>query len=210
MRSNNEQPAGRPYMVVDCNHMPLARAVLESPPDAETWQIRVLDDGVDAVLRHETIEVIGMISGSASLMCRIISHRGDRLVLERVRALSGELREHLRIPLHFESFIYPLTGSWTGRLPVTGQDLSCGGVAFFCDAALDNREQFEIVLPVTTQPLLLKAEILKIRPASGRVPLYAAKFVDLETAEEQMVQEAVFSIQLQHRKDRRSTNAPYR
>ena len=55
----------------------------------------------------------------------------------------------------------------------------------------------EVVIPVTSQPLVLRMKILRRRSSSRKEPLYAAQFVDLLREEESMVREAVFSIQLQ-------------
>ena len=55
----------------------------------------------------------------------------------------------------------------------------------------------EVVIPVTSQPLVLRMKILRQRSSSRKEPLYAAQFVDLLREEESMVREAVFSIQLQ-------------
>ena len=57
-----------------------------------------------------------------------------------------------------------------------------------------------MVVPVTAQPLVLRCQVLGIRP-SGRPScvLYAAKFLDLCNDEETMLREAVFNLQLRGR-----------
>ena len=76
------------------------------------------------------------------------------------------------------------------------QDLSCGGLAFFCPRPLEVGERVQVVVPVTAQPLLLDMEILRCSTGPGEECLYAAKFVSLLREEESMVREAVFSLQL--------------
>ena len=54
-----------------------------------------------------------------------------------------------------------------------------------------------MVIPVTNQPLLLDMEILHWRAGVEGAPLYSARFPSLLREEENMVREAVFSLQLQ-------------
>ncbi|MEG0780919.1 MAG: PilZ domain-containing protein, partial [Oscillospiraceae bacterium] len=187
------------YLILDSRYTPLAQAVQEDFPADGQWQIRVLDGKIDNVLAHQIVQLVGARYGSPALLGRIVSHRGDTLVLASLRNLGEEVRENLRIPTQFDSVIYPLTGGWRGQRPVQGADLSCGGVAFYCAQPLENRERLELVLPVTELPLLLKCEILHPRPSLRSMPLYAAKFVDLVEEETALVREAVFGIQIRNR-----------
>ena len=52
--------AERLYLILDSKGTPLANAVLESPPNSEVLQIRVLNDKVEAVAAHREIQLIGM------------------------------------------------------------------------------------------------------------------------------------------------------
>lgn len=191
------------YMVVDSRQIPLAKAVLESAADAVSWQIRVLDDRVDQVLKHEVVQLISLSENTVSLLGRIVRSRGNRVVIERLGELGADVRENLRIPIRFDSFIYPLTGTWTGRRRVIAHDISCGGIAFFCSDHLDDQERVEIVISVTSRPVILTAEVIRARNVAGSAPLYATRFADLIDDEETIVREAVFDIQLQTRADRR-------
>ena len=104
---------------------------------------------------------------------------------------------NLRVPVQFKSFIYPLTGRWKGRREVESNDLSCGGVAFFTNHGLQIGEQVEIVVPVTSEPLVVRCELLRLRPTErSESMMYAAKFVELCDDEETMLREAVFNLQL--------------
>ena len=190
--------AGR-YLVADSRHMPLARAVMESPQDAPNWQIRILEGEAEKVLDHEMVELISLGDNGTTLVGRIVRHRDDRFVLEPVGQLGEEIRENLRMPVRFHSFIYPVEGKWRGRRPIVAHDVSCGGMAFFCEEHLENGERVEVVVPVNKEPLVLQAEILRPRLSSRQIPLYATKFIDLIHDEEVLVREAVFSIQLQNR-----------
>ena len=190
------------YLLLDSKNTPLARGYLESPPDAPNMQVRVAEDKIVDVLDHEEIQLVCMDREKSSLLGRIIMHRRDIIVLEKVKSLDAEIRENLRMPVQFESFIYPLTGPWKGRRPIRGHDLSCGGIAFFCEEVLEDGEELEIVIPITEEPLVLRCKLLRQRMSGRATPLYAAKFIDLCADEERMVREAVLNVQLQKRPPR--------
>lgn len=133
----------------------------------------------------------------------MLRNEGSTIVLERLEHLDSDLRQDLRMPTHFESFIYPLTGEWKGRRQVEADDLSCGGIAFFCPHQMEKGEKVEIVIPITSQPVILNCQILRRRPSDRKEPLYAAKFVDMCNDEEVLVREAVLSLEVRNLKNRR-------
>ena len=187
------------YLLLDSSGVPLARGRLESPPEAPNLQVRVEEGKICAVLDHEDLQLVGMEEDGPILLGRIIRRRENVIVLEKLKVLGAEVRENLRMPVSFESFLYPVTGKWKGRRTVTAHDLSCGGIAFYCDEALEDREVAEIVVPITAQPLVLRCRVLRQRPSNRDAPLYAAKFIELCNDEDRMVREAVFSVQLSQR-----------
>lgn len=188
------------YLLLDSRKMPLARGILENSREAQTWQVRVLDDKISEVMTHEEVQLIPMADGETALLGRILRNRGDRIVLEKLQTLDSDMRQNLRVPIHFKSFLYPLTGRWQGRREMEANDLSCGGIAFFCRDELAERERLEVVVPITSQPLILRCEIIRRRPSDREdAAMYAAKFYDLCNDEEMLVREAVFNVQLSNR-----------
>ena len=187
----------RLYLILDSQGNPLANAVLESPPNSEVLQIRVLNDKVEAVAAHRELQLIGVDDGSPNRVGVIVRQRGDQLVVQPTAALGPAARENLRILTDFESVMYPVSGYWAGRRAFKAKDLSCGGIAFWSTILLEDREIVEMVLPVTDSPLLIKTQVLRTLPdETSRLPLYAAKFVDLIHDEEALIRKAVFSIQI--------------
>ena len=188
------------YFLLDSRGAPLARALLLSPQENPQWQVRVLDGKIEQVMEHEEIQMVPMGASGSALLGRIIRNRNDNIILEPLQALDSDMRQNLRMPTHFKSFIYPITGSWRGRREIEANDLSCGGIAFFCALPLEVEEQVEVVVPITSQPLLLRCRVLRQRPsARENEVLYAAKVVDMCGDEEMMVRESVFNIQLSTR-----------
>lgn len=191
----------RLYLLLDSVNTPLAKAKLEGPANGSILQLLVLDNDVEQVACHEVIVLMGVGSNEPPLQCRILRQRGDRVALEKIATLDPEVRRNLRVPIKFDTFIYPLTGRWRGRRAVQSIDLSCGGVAFYGDEGLEIGERMEIVIPVTESPVILRSEILRRQELRNGKLLYATKFVDMCEDEEVTVREAVFSIQLQSRPD---------
>lgn len=188
-----------PYMILDSRSMVVARAYLESPPDSPVWYIRVLDGGETSVMEHEYLQLVSLGESAPAKLGRILRQRDNVIVIEPMENLTNEVQEKLRVLVEFPTYIYPLTGKWKGRMPATCRDLSCGGIAFYCDAFLEEKEMLEIVIPITEKPLVLKVQILRQRPTNAKIPMYSAKFVDMVREEEAMVCEAVFGQQINNR-----------
>lgn len=184
------------YLILDSKGTPLANAVLESPPNSEVLQIRVLNDKVEEVAVHRELQLIGIDDSTPNRIGVIVRQRDDQLVIQPTAALDSNARENLRILTDFSSVMYPVSGRWKGQKAVRGKDLSCGGVAFYTTTPLANREIVEMVLPVTDHPLVVKTQVIRQMQEDGAPPLYAAKFVDLIQDEEALIRKAVFSIQI--------------
>lgn len=192
------------YLLLDSKGIPIAQARPQGPAaiGGSLWQLMVLDDKIDLVLEHKQFKLMAMTDASPSYEGTLVRSRNDMIQLEvRKSATSGnDMRKNLRVPVHVKSFLYPVSGGWAGRREVETNDLSCGGVAFFTDHSLQVGELFEIVVPVTSEPLVVKGEILRIRPSDkGGSILYAAKFIELCNDEETLLREAVFNLQLSGR-----------
>ena len=57
----------------------------------------------------------------------------------------------------------------------------------------------EVVIPITAEaPIIVRCIILRAFPVSPPIHKYACQFVDLIQDEANMIQEAVFNIQLAH------------
>lgn len=192
------------YLLLDEGGIPVAQARPQGPKATEgtLWQMVVMNDKIDDVLEHKQFKLLSIQDSSPSYEGTLVRHRNDIIQLEvrKTAAAGDDMRKNLRVPVRAHSFAYPVSGNWRGRREVDTQDLSCGGVAFFCGREFQIGEQFEIVIPVTSEPLVVKGQILRQRSVDGREDtLYAAKFVELCNDEETMLREAVFNLQLSGR-----------
>ena len=126
------------------------------------WRLEFSQGEEELVWDLDHISLVGADGPCAAAEGHVVRRRDNMLWVEAVRDLGSKVRENLRIPVQFESFVYLPTG----RLPIESADLSCGGIAFFCDAQLKEGEQMEVVIPVTSQPLVLRMKILRQRCSS--------------------------------------------
>ena len=188
------------YFILDSQNIPLARALLLSPPDTTIWELEVLDNAIEAVLEHEMLQLVGMDEKLPAKKGRILRGRGDKIALEPMDTLGDEIRKNLRVQARFDTYIYPITGAQKSRIPVLVNDLSSGGIAFFCIRKLEPGDQLEIVIPITSNPIILKVQVIRPRPSASRIQLYAAKFVDTIDDEDRMLREAVFGLQIRNQR----------
>ncbi|MBD5084790.1 MAG: PilZ domain-containing protein [Clostridiales bacterium] len=189
------------YLMLDSKNNPIARGRIQGKTDGPFWQIQVEDGKIDEILEHKKLKLLSIMDTGPSYEGVIVRSRSDMIQLEvtKLTPEAGDMRKNLRVVVRFKSFIYPVSGAWRGRRVVESNDLSCGGIAFFTDQSLQMGEQLEVVIPVTNQPLVVRCELLRMRPTERSDILYAAKFVGLCNDEETLLREAVFNLQLRGR-----------
>ena len=187
------------YRLLDSWNTPLANGVLAGPADGELLQIQVLDGRVGVVTAHEVIQVVGSDHEDRAVKCRLTHSRNDMVVLERLETADASLHQNLRIPVCFYSYLYPTGETKRGRMVIRSVDLSCSGIAYYGEPGMQEGDTAEVVLPITEEPLIVRAEILRTtNDLKNGETLYAAKFVDLCHDEETMIRRAVFSIQIRN------------
>ena len=188
---------GDKYVLLDGNREPLAYGQLENPAQADELRIHIPEAKAAAVLKHTELWLAKEMGRPPELFGQVLTYKDGVLCLKR-QNLGKSLRQNLRVSTFFDTFLYLMESGRMKRYKVLSYDLSCGGIAFFCDAPLEIGLRFEVVIPVTAKPLLLQGVLLRREQMEGRT-LYAAQFVDLCKGEEAMVREAVFSLQISQR-----------
>lgn len=175
----------------------LARGTLEGPPGGLNLQVTVFEGDPLAVTNAEHVQIIPADETQPPKLGHVIHRQGDKLVLEPLRELVGNtVRENLRMPVDFQTFLYPTDGR-QGRYRAKANDLSCGGVSFYTTGSFQTGEVLEIVIPITrVAPLLLPCQLLRSRPEDDGTTFYAAKFIEVLNEQESMLREAVFNVQL--------------
>ena len=125
----------------------------------------------------------------------VTSRRSGRLYLENVTRMKPDTGHHLRVRMDFHSKLLCARNGKMFRSPIVSFDLTAGGIAFFSPAELEIGEECEVVIPVTTEMLVVKMKILRSELATAKEWKYAARFVDLSNEEETMIRQAIFSEQ---------------
>lgn len=185
-------------MILDSRGNAVAHGISPYSPEGKLWYLQIEDGDIEQVMSHTDVSLVGCDENTPSLEGRIVRREENRIYVEPVRSLGEDIRRNLRIPVRFVSYLYPVSGSWKGRVPVVSKDLSCGGIAFYCPRPLEKDETVEIVIPVTVQPLVLPLRILRAEADEDGECFYAGRFAGLVREEENMVREAVFGLQLQN------------
>lgn len=184
------------YLILDSRGNAVARGISEQAPTEKLWRLRIDDGEIDSVMNHTNITLVGDSEAVPALEGKIVQQEENVILVEPVRRLEESVRQNLRIPVRFASYLYPVSGQWKGRVPIVSFDLSCGGLAFFCPRQLEVGEITEVVIPVTSQPLVLPMRILRLKSSQEEGFFFAGRFINLVREEENMVREAVFSLQL--------------
>ena len=184
--SKKSKPKNVCVLLDSANSRVLARGSMEGPPDGMNIQINIFEGSPQDVIHEELHPKLG----------HVIQYKGSQLVLEPLRDLVGnQVRENLRMPVDFETYVYPTDGR-EGRWTARANDLSCGGISFYSDGKFYVEEQVQVVIPITrTAPLLLTCQVLRQKDENGST-FYAAKFLDILNEQESMIREAVFNVQL--------------
>lgn len=191
----------RIYLLLNDEDVPVARGLLITPTDSPELRVKVLDVDIDEIADisdHKLVTLAGMMASSPTLRGEVIGSSRDILKLRQVET-KEDVREMLRVKVSFDTLVYPVATSWTGRQKVEFIDLSCGGIAFYCDQPMSRGEIVEVIIPVTPQPLLMRCRILRAWEKDGR-PCCAARFINMCHDEEKLICEAVFGIQLSQHK----------
>ena len=182
------------YFLMDKDSNFLARGTLENGEESGSLDFRVIDGNVDHILRMEIVQVVPTDKTKSVTMGKATGRQGNVVIIEPLRDMGMGVRKNFRMPTDFESFIYPDAG---GRYIIKSIDLSCGGIAFYTVANLQAGSQMEVVIPITAEgPLIVRCKALRVMPFAPPIQKYACQFLDLIQDEENMLQEAVFNIQL--------------
>lgn len=184
----------------------LAKGHIESR-QGETLRVKILGGGVKEVLRANKVQVVPSQEDTPAILGRVIDcDDNDVVTFTTLRELKGEsVRTNLRMPVDFISYAYPLSGPVRTRAAIKANDLSGGGISFYCTLNLSPGDLLEVVIPITrTAPLLLKCQVLRKGGSNGEYTLYATKFMDIIHEQESLVREAVFRAQVQHIRDQQA------
>lgn len=181
------------YSLMDSNSRLLARGTHHEFESQYLFFTLIEGDLID-IEQANIIQVVPQDNSLPPQMTRYAGCRNNIVALEPMRQAGAAIRKNFRVPVVFDSYVYPASGP---RSPMRSVDLSCGGIALHSPHVFTPHEVFEVVVPlISEEPLLLHAEALRARADPGMGNFYACKFVDLIDDEESLLREAVFAIQI--------------
>ena len=194
------------YLLLTREQELLAKGILESGTPEGIMQMRIAEGSAQEVAEQEVICVFGSDAGETPMQCKVTERKGSRVLLKKIMTLNPELRRSYRIPADFCSYLYPVSGQWRGRKSLKAVDLSCGGIAFYTTDGLEVGEIAEVIIPIIRLPVIVRVKILRKEIlADGRV-YYGCSFKYQCRQEEESVCQAVFGIQIEHRKNGTAKN----
>ena len=184
------------YLILDSEDEVLAHGYTDDKPGHLIWRLTIDQGDIEMLMQRKQVKIVGTSDELPAVEGYIRACRGERVVeIQTTRELGEKLRQNLRVPVWFDTYIYPLEGYWRGRRTIISQDISCGGISFYCVEPLHLRERFEVVIPITKEPLVVLAEVIHIKSIDPSTTLYAAKFPNLIHDEEKLLRNAVFTLQ---------------
>ncbi len=183
------------YTIYDENGAVVCQSFSDDPPTSPVWRMIIIQKDLDKLGDSEFLKV-GVQGEKEPVDAKIIQKDGNVVSIKGVR-----VRENLRIPVSFSTYIYPVSHNWIGRAKIISNDLSCGGFAFFSDRELEMDEIVEAVVPITSKPLILRLKVLRTRMLDDNRKMYAAEFHEMLHEEEMLVRETVFKLQLRYTPD---------
>ena len=182
------------YLLMDSNSRMLARGRRLDAPGRKNIYIKLIDGNARTLVDAGIIQAVPQDKSLPPQITRVADFREDAVALEPLRELGSAVRRNFRVPVVFDSFVYPPGG---GRAPMRSVDLSCGGLAFRSPRPFAVGETFEVVIPMTSEgPLVLTGEILRVHLETDGNNFYACKFIHMIDDEESFLREAVFAIQI--------------
>lgn len=186
-------------VLLDSNSRMVARGTFTVAAGGQEVSVRLLEGDAEALSVIGIVQAVPQDKNLAPLMTRVLRCRDGVVTLAPMREAGAAMRRNFRMPVAFDSFLYPRRG---GRATLRSVDLSCGGIAFRSRFPLTVGEEFEVVVPITADgPLVLQAQLLRVHlEPDGN--FYACKFVNMIDDEETMLREAVFAIQISARRAR--------
>ena len=152
-------------------------------------------DGLELIKFHKMQSYAEIYQG------RITEIKGNLLFLSEVVNISARMRNEIKIKIRIETKLIKSFPEEEGKIPIsipiTTNDISCGGIGFVSKTDLDKEGSYEAVIHVTSDPIGVGLDIVRkeFQPESNQY-VYGSKFSDLNIVEERMLREAIFKLQM--------------
>ncbi len=186
---------------MDEDHSSLTRAMLRTPPTATVLEFEIPEKDVPLLEGLVNLQFVGFDEHSPSFEGRVARRRGNRMAVEKGKDLGEAPLENLRVPFDHETYVYPVSGQWQGRLTIQTTDLSCGGLSFLSPRGFMANEVIQVALHIREGALLVEGKIVSQELDGLGKMKCVAKFMSGVEDVEQMVRREVLYLQLKQRDD---------
>ncbi len=197
------------YLILSENDMVLCEAVLEkSGADKMVMKVK---DSAKSLKDLAMVKFHKMQSYAETYQGHILSISGNTVTINKVVNISAQMRSELKVKIRFETHLTKITmlGEVENQMsiPVVSRDISCGGICFLAKTDLDTQSTYEIVIPITSEPILADLKVVRKEfVPEENIFIYGAKFIDFNINGERMLREAVFKLQMRYRKSMEEKN----
>lgn len=189
------------YLILDEDHSSLTRAVLRTPPTANILEFEVPEKDVPLLEGHVDLQFLGFDEHSPSFAGKVTRRRGNRMAVEKGADLGDAPLENLRVLFEHDAYIYPVSGTWQGRVPVRTQSLSCGTLGFLSRSSLALQEVIEVTVHTREGALLVQSKIIQFKMGENGFHQGLAQFISGVDDVERLVRKEVLYLQLKQRDD---------
>lgn len=191
------------YLILDEYQSSLTRGTLRNPPDAPVLEFEIPETDIHRLDGHTELQFLGFDEHSPSFHGTVNRRRGNRLAVQKGAPLGDNPLDSLRVPYEVDSFVYPVSGTWTGRIRMKTNDLSCGALAFTCSSELSMQEVVEVAVLTRDGVLLVHGKIIAHNHNPDGSSQYVSKFISGVAEVEQSIRKEVLYLQLKQRDDKK-------
>lgn len=167
--------------------------------------LKVIDD-VRALNGLNLVKFHKMQSYAEIYQGQIQDIKGNIVSLGDVFNISAQMRKEIKVKIHMETDLIKTFPEEEQKIPFTipivVNDISCGGMGFVSKSDLTKEGTYEVVIPITTDPIILDVGIVRkeFQPDKN-LYVYGSKFIDFNIVCERLLREAIFRLQMRrHRK----------
>ena len=191
------------YLILSENDMVLCEAILvDSGADKVVMQV---NENIKSLGGLEVVKFHKMQSYAETYQGHIAQVTANTVTINNVVNISAQMRSELKVKIRFETHLTKVSVLGEvenqGSIPIVSRDISCGGICFMAKADLDVEDTYEIVIPITAEPILADLKIVRKEfLPEEKLFVYGSKFIDFNIHGERILREAVFKLQMRHRK----------
>ncbi len=191
------------YLILDEDQSSLTRAVLRNPVTAAILEFEIPESDIELLEGHIDLQFLGFDEQSPSFEGKLTRRRGNRIAVERGASLGEAPIERLLVPFEHDSFAYPVSGDWKGRVSLKTLSLSCGGMKFLSRSGFQDHETIEVAVHVREGALLVHGKIIQQQKDENGIYHVQVKFMSGVDDMERLVRREVLYLQLKQRDDQK-------